>query len=99
MFIVAEAGVFCVCEQRQMLSIRSMSDASVGIPWMGSGAAGKAAFMLVREISVSADMMICCHRDRGGGDVIFVENCQETSRRDTANKRSLELCASIVLIF
>jgi hypothetical protein len=25
--------------------------------------------------------------------------CQETSRRDTANKRSLELCASIVLIF
>jgi len=24
--------------------------------------------------------------------------CQETSRRDTANKRSLELCASIVLI-
>ena len=25
-------------------------------------------------------------------------NCQETSRRDTANKRSLELCASIVLI-
>ena len=35
-----------------------MSDASVGIPWMGSGAAGKAAFMLVREISVSADMML-----------------------------------------
>jgi hypothetical protein len=55
---VAEAGVFCVCEQRQMWSIRSMSDASVGIPWMGSGAAGKAAFMLVREISVSADMLI-----------------------------------------
>ncbi len=25
--------------------------------------------------------------------------CQETSERDTANKRSLELCASIVLIF
>ena len=25
--------------------------------------------------------------------------CQETSRRDTAYKRSLELCASIVLIF
>ena len=48
-----------------------MSDESVGIPWMGSGAAGKAAFMLVREISVSADMMICCHRDRGGGDVII----------------------------
>ena len=78
-----------------------MSDASVGIPWMGSGAAGKAAFMLVREISVSADMMIRCHRDRGGGDDILfvVVNCQENSRRDTANKCSLELCASIVLIF
>ncbi len=25
--------------------------------------------------------------------------CQETSERDTANKHSLELCASIVLIF
>jgi len=25
--------------------------------------------------------------------------CQETSRRDTANKRSLELCASIMLVF
>jgi hypothetical protein len=25
--------------------------------------------------------------------------CQETSTRDTANKRSLELCASIVLLF
>ncbi len=47
MFIVAEAGVFCVCEQWQMWSIRSMRDASVGIPWMESGAAGKAAFMLV----------------------------------------------------
>jgi hypothetical protein len=56
------------------------------MPWMGSGAAGKAAFMLVREISVSADMMILCHRREGGCDVIiFVENCQETSRRDTAN--------------
>jgi hypothetical protein len=52
MFIVAEAGVFCVCEHRQMCSIRSMRDASMGIPWMGSGAAGKAAFMLVREVSV-----------------------------------------------
>ena len=35
-----------------------MRDASVGIPWMGSGAAGKAAFMLVREVSVRVDMMI-----------------------------------------
>jgi len=67
MFIVAEAGAFCVCKQRQMWSIRSMRDVSVGIPWMGSGTAGKAAFMLVREISISADMLIRCHWDRGGG--------------------------------
>jgi hypothetical protein len=58
MFIVVEAGVFCVCEQRQMWSIRLMRDASVGILWIGSGNAGKAAFMLVREVSASADMMI-----------------------------------------
>ncbi len=58
MFILAEAGVFCVCEQRQMWSIRSMRDTSVEIPWIGSGAAGKAAFMLVREVSDSADMML-----------------------------------------
>ena len=57
MFIVAEAGVFCVCEHRQICSIRSMRDASVGIPWMGSGAAGKAAFMLVREVSVIVVMV------------------------------------------
>ena len=48
-----------------------MSDASVGIPWMGSGAAGKAAFMLVREISVSADMMIRCQWDRGGVMLLY----------------------------
>ena len=35
-----------------------MRDASVGIPWIGSIAAGKAAFMLVREASDNADMMI-----------------------------------------
>ena len=52
-----ECGWLTQC-QRQMWSIRSIRDASVGIPWIGSGAAGKAAFMLVREISVSADMMI-----------------------------------------
>jgi hypothetical protein len=57
-FIVVEAGVFCVCKQRQMWSIRLMRDTSVGIPWIGYGAAGKAAFMLVREVSDSADMMI-----------------------------------------
>ena len=76
-----------------------MRDASMGIPWMGYGAAGKVAFMLVRGVSVVIDMLIWCHRDRGGGDVIFKENCQETSRRDTAHKCSLELCASIVLVF
>jgi hypothetical protein len=41
-----------------MWSIRLMRDASVGILWIGSGNAGKAAFMLVREVSTSADMMI-----------------------------------------
>ncbi len=60
-----------------------------------SGTSLKAAFMLVREVSAVADMV------RRGWDtiLIFVENCQETSERDTANKYSLELCASIVLIF
>jgi hypothetical protein len=58
MFIVAEAGVFCVCEHRQIWSIRLIRDASVGIPWIGSGAAGKANFMLVREVSDSVDMVI-----------------------------------------
>jgi hypothetical protein len=60
-----------------------------------SGNSLKAAFMLVREVSAVADMV------RRGWDtiLIFVENCQETSERDTANKHSLELCASIVLIF
>ena len=63
MFIVAEAGVFCVCEHRQICSIRSISDASMGIPRMGSGAAGNATFMLVREVSAVADMV----PGRGGG--------------------------------
>ena len=56
MFILAEAGVFCVCEHWQMWSIRSIRDLSMGIPWIESGAAGKAASMLVREVSV--DMVI-----------------------------------------
>jgi hypothetical protein len=33
----------------------------------------------------------------GGLLLLFLENYQETSKRDTANKHSLELCASIVL--
>ncbi len=32
-------------------------------------------------------------------ELLDVDDCQETSTRDTANKRSLELCASIVLLF
>ncbi len=35
-----------------------MRDASIGIPWIGSGAAGKAAFMLVRDVSISMDMVL-----------------------------------------
>jgi hypothetical protein len=57
MFIVAEAGVFWVCEQWHICIIRSISDARVGIPWIGVGAVGKAAFMLVREVSVRSDMV------------------------------------------
>jgi hypothetical protein len=41
-----------------MWSIRLIRDASVGIPWIGSGAVGKAAFMLVREVSVRLDMVM-----------------------------------------
>jgi hypothetical protein len=57
MFILVEAGVLCVCAQRHIWSIRSMSDVSVGIPWIGSGAVGNAAFMLVREVSVRVAMV------------------------------------------
>ena len=41
-----------------MWSIRLIRDASVGIPWIGSGAAGKAAFMLVKEVSIRVDMVM-----------------------------------------
>jgi hypothetical protein len=57
MFIVAEAGVFWVCKQQHISIIRSRRDARVGIPWIGVGAVGKAAFMPVREVSVRADMV------------------------------------------
>ncbi len=76
MFIVAEAGVFCDCEHRQIWSIRSIRDASVGIPWIGSGAAGKAAFILVTEVSAVAVIVM---KPGQGGGIIFKENCQETS--------------------
>ena len=58
MFNVAEAGVFCVYEHWQIWSIRLIRDVSMGIPWIGSGAARKAAFMLVREVS---DFRQCGH--------------------------------------
>jgi hypothetical protein len=32
-------------------------DVRVGIPWIGVGAVWKAAFMLVKEVSVKADMV------------------------------------------
>jgi hypothetical protein len=53
MFIVAKAGVFWVCEQQHICIIRSISDVRVGIPWIGVGAVGEAAFMLVREVSIT----------------------------------------------
>jgi hypothetical protein len=59
MFIVAEAGVFWVCKQRHMCIIRLIwiRDVRVGIPWIGAGAVGKTAFMLVREVSIRTDMV------------------------------------------
>ncbi len=57
MFIVAEAGVFWVCEQWHICIIRSIKDARVVISWIGAGEGGKEAFMLVREISIRADMV------------------------------------------
>ncbi len=56
-FIVAEAGVFWVCKQRHICIIRLIRDARVGIPWICLGAVGKTAFMLVRKVSVRADMV------------------------------------------
>jgi hypothetical protein len=57
MLIVAEAGVFWVCKQRHMCIIRSIKYARVGIPWIGVAAVGKAAYMLMREVSIRADMV------------------------------------------
>ncbi len=56
MFVLVEVGVLCVCAQQHIWSIRSMSDTSVGISWIGSGAVGNAAFMLVREVSIRVAM-------------------------------------------
>jgi hypothetical protein len=53
----------------------------VGIPWTGSGAVGNAFFLLVREVSVRADMLKVID------DIVslqifdkILENCQETLR-------------------
>ena len=97
MLIVVKAGVVWVCKHWQICIIRSISDVSVGIPWIGSGALGKAVFTLVREVSVSLDILIF---GRGGG--FFSVICREVSRdstRDTANKCFLELCAAFVHVF
>jgi hypothetical protein len=41
-----------------MWSIRLIiRDMSVGISWIGSGAVGKAVFMLAREVFIRADMV------------------------------------------
>jgi hypothetical protein len=61
-----------------------MRDASVGIPWIGSIAACS------REGGFHAcegGFRQCRHDDTGAGGLLlnFVENCQETSERDTAN--------------
>jgi hypothetical protein len=66
MFIVVDADVLWVCEHRQICSIRSISDGSIGIPWIGSGVLGKASFMLMREVSVSPCMVIF------GRELVFI---------------------------
>jgi hypothetical protein len=63
-----------------MWSIRLIRDVSVGIPWIGSGAAGKAAFMLVREVSVRVDMVM-----PGPEGSISINICRKLSR--DLNKR------------
>jgi hypothetical protein len=57
MFIVAEAGVFWVCKQWSICIIRLIRDARERVSWIGVGAVGKAAFMLVREVFIRADMV------------------------------------------
>ncbi len=48
----------------------------MGIPWIGSGAAGKAAFMLVREVSIRVDMVT----PGPEGSMISITICRELSR-------------------
>ncbi len=57
MFPVAKAGVFWVCKQWHICIIKLIRDARVGIPWIGVGAVGTAAFMLAWVVSIMADMV------------------------------------------
>jgi hypothetical protein len=59
-----------------MWSIKSIRDGSLGIPWIGSGAAGKAAFMLLREVSVRENMVM----PRQEMLLLFLFICIELSR-------------------
>jgi hypothetical protein len=58
-----------------MWSIRSIRVASGGIPWIGSGAVRKAAFMLVRVVSIKVDMVM-----PGPEGSISITICRELSR-------------------
>ena len=69
----------------------------MGIPWIGSGAAGKDAFMLGREVSAIADMVMM--PGRGGGVLYSKRTVKRPHRERYSYTHSLELCASIVLIF
>jgi hypothetical protein len=63
-----------------MWSIRSIRDASVRILWIRSGAAGEAAFMLVREVFDRVDIVML-----GPEGSISITICRELSR--DLNKR------------
>jgi hypothetical protein len=86
MFILVEAGILCVCAQEHIWNIRLMSDASVGIHWIGSGAVRNAAFMLVREVSVRVAMVYLGAMLRRQVSIrmriLILDNCQETSIRE-----------------
>ena len=62
-----------------MWSIRSISDVCVGIHWIGSGAVGKAASMLVREVSNRPEMVIL------GSLVDYLQRTVKRLTRDTVN--------------
>jgi hypothetical protein len=57
MFISFDADILCVWLHWYIWSISSIRDWSIGIPRTNLGAVGNATFMLVREVSVIADML------------------------------------------